>query len=138
VLYQEAELLQSSGDIVGARALCGEAIEISRDLGLEYWLAHGLAIRGELEGVRPQRFLTAVRNLESSLQFANRAGCSALEVKCRRAMAQLYLQRGSAALSREHEAIANRIQSKLDEKNPYRVMKSVGETGEIRKEVAQY
>ena len=137
VLYQEAESRQSSGDAVGSRALCGEAIEISRDLGLEYWLAHGLAIRGELEGERPHRFLTAVRNLESSLQFASRAGCSALEVKCRRAMAELYRQRGSAALSREHEELANSIQSKLEEKNPYRIVKSSAEIGETRKEVVE-
>ncbi len=118
-LILEATLRRLTGDLGGARALCSEAIEIARDLGLEPALARGLALRGQLEGLRPKRFLTAVRNLESALEHATRLGDRPLAAECHRAQAELYRGRGSLPVAVQHQTEAEGIEKELRSTNPF-------------------
>ena len=118
VLVHEAELREKTGDASGARALCQEAIEISRDLGLEPWLARCLTLRGQLEGMHGNRFLTAIRSLDGALEHAVRVGDRRLEVRIHRLQAELYRGKGSEPVAQEHDDKADEVEREIVKKTP--------------------
>lgn len=118
VLYHEAELRGRTGDAAGSRALCSEAVEICRDLGIEPLLARCLALRGRMEGDHPKRFLTATRILDAALEHATRLGHRPLAVECHRTQAALFRARGTEPAARAHEQNAARIEAEIRAASP--------------------
>ncbi len=119
VLLSEAELREKTKDSSGARALCQEATEICRDLGLEAWLARCLALRGKLEGSTSRNFLAAIRSLDSALGHATAVGDRRLEAQCHRLEAVLYRERGSEPVANEHDEKAELLERHLAENHPF-------------------
>ncbi|MHC4936584.1 MAG: AAA family ATPase [Planctomycetota bacterium] len=117
-LLAEAELRERTGDIQGARTRCQEAMEISRDLGLELLLARCLLLRGRLEGVHLGRFLNATRSCEAALDHAGRVGAKGILAGVHRLQADLYGRRGSRAVAEEHAARADALEAALRSRSP--------------------
>lgn len=110
-LLVEAEIYLRWSDHARASALAAEALEIARDLGLRPVIAHALAVRGAIEGDPRARgdFIRALQTLESALEHAAGVGARNLLLRVHGTLADLYHQRNSPGVARNHLVEARKV-----------------------------
>ena len=95
-LLVEARIYLGFDDFKRAQGLCGEALDIARDLGLTALMAESLVLRAQIEGSRRNRngdFLAALQTIDTALDHIKEVGDKELELTARAAFAELYEER---------------------------------------------
>ncbi len=130
----EAEILTNMADYRNARVRSLEALEIARDLGLQFCIPRALILKARLESDRRSansRLPQAVRTLESVVEMARDLHLRPIAIEAHGALARLFKQRKCDGAAHEHLERARELTIELFELSPENCRKSLLRGGVI-------